>query len=110
MRSRPTAESPATFTTLSEGVQIGPFQARSTVASTCSLVTTLGGSDTQPSAFRSWLRERHLSATFDHLRCETRRLPDLGAEQPPEVDMGAGSRPQSGGDRCGVAEANAPCP
>jgi hypothetical protein len=34
MRSRPTPESPATFTTSSEGVRIGPFQARRTVAST----------------------------------------------------------------------------
>jgi hypothetical protein len=28
MRSRPTAESPATFTTSSEGVRIGPFPGR----------------------------------------------------------------------------------
>jgi hypothetical protein len=32
MRSRPTAKSPARFTTSGEGVRIGPFQARSTVA------------------------------------------------------------------------------
>jgi hypothetical protein len=71
MRSRPSAESPTTFTTSSEVVGIGPFHVWSTVANTCFLVTTVGGSDTQPLAFRSWLSDRCFSATFDYLRRPT---------------------------------------
>ena len=85
MRSRPTAESPATFTTSSEGVRIGPFPAGRTFASTGSLWLWLSMWHV-PSRLRPGDRSDRAPA----IRSNQAAPPTPGQAEVPKVRLSAG--------------------